>query len=302
MATPHYTSLTVSFDPANGATSEGGNLQWKGWSVPTTAAEQAIGLKLIPDVDAVLASSNGTVVFHERGLFEVVKPQLKTIQFTEFIESLSDTCDVLFAVNKQGNPAPVTLTYDEVNKRFIPSEPFFGLVRIGQYTTGYSVVKYVPEKIFDLLTGVYVYHWGSVAAIYNNTMALWTIETPEGLSKGNEEFEVYRITSQVLVNSLGAWEYPLGWPDTPSYPGGATPVPKAKIGLVTERIHEIGMGDMTGRTWKRTKVVILNQPFANSPTYVPVRSVRSSSLPAGLSQDNVLIYQQFVADAQASIA
>lgn len=302
MAAPkgHTTSLSLNFDPSNGGT-DGGPLQLKEWWVPTNDTEGAIGLKQIPDVPAIYAASTGVVSVYVSGLSEVIRPSLRVVQYSEFIESLSESCEILFAVDKNGNKAPVTLTYDAPNKRFIPSQPFFGLVRIGQYTTTYRVLKYVPSSEWNPSQGLPTLYYGSVAAIYNNNMVLWQIDTPPPLSNGNAEFEVYRITSQVLVNELGAWEMPLGWPSTPSYPGGVTPVPVKDIGLVTERIHEIGMGDTTGRTWKRTKTVILNQPFASSPTYKPVRSVRSASLPAGLSQDAILKYQAFVAAASASI-
>lgn len=282
MTKPVTTSVTLTFDPKNGFV-EGGNLTLKQHGlIPSNnpLAEQDFGIKQEPDVDAIYCASDGTLELHSTG-HTLEKPnELRVIQYTPYIESLSSSCTILFAVNKLGNQiGPVLGPYDEVNKRFKPSEPFFGLVRIGKYTTTYRLLRHVRAVIKQGVWSVPIN--GHVAAIRNNTMAILQIEVsgpPE-----EKEFEIYRVTSEVLTNKDGVWEKPLGWPDTPSYPNGMTPIPKPKIGLITERVHKIGMANSNGFTWERDLFVKEEQPYTNQGSWPVspniVKTFKESSWP-----------------------
>lgn len=174
-----------------------------------------------------------------------------------------------FALRENGTrfmPAP---THKEGTVQYF-NERFWGLVAITPYTRQLKLLQYTPNKIGGGGSAV-VIQYGSVAAFRAGRLVVCDVN-PASFFSGHDENEVYRVESQALINSEGEWEVPNGWPNTPSYPNGATP-PKPRVGVLTTRVHEIGMVTNTGLFWSRTFGVMPQRPYQGDPNYTPPTSI-----------------------------
>lgn len=186
---------------------------------------------------------------------------------------------VLFAIDSNGVPLDVVeVSRSATEAKF--SQPFYGLVKVAEHTIDVRILKYTPsqttiQNLVSTAFGVSV-TYGTVAAFKDGRLATCEVEPPT-VSNGADELEVYRIESQSLINPEGEWEMPDGWPDNPTYPTGATP-PRPRIGVVTTRVHEVGMVTSEGYFYSREFDVAIAKPyFGNVTAYTPTKSVVQGS-------------------------
>lgn len=189
------------------------------------------------------------------------------------------TYEILFSLDSDGNP--ISGVYEQLRVRNVVkfNRPFYGLIKINEYTVPVHIYKYTPgsritTSLVSTAFGVTV-TYGTVAVYRHGKLAMVDI-VPPTVNTGNDELEVYRVESKVLINSEGEWEMPSGWPDNPSYPTGAIP-PKARVGVVSTRVHEIGMVTAEGYFYSRAYDVTPQKPYFGDRTYVPEKSVVAGS-------------------------
>lgn len=192
-----------------------------------------------------------------------------------------------------GVPYRITLAFRENGTAFTPteisriggrvimSEKFWGLLSIDAYTEEYEVYAYTPQitRVGQARQVTY----GTIAAFRAGVLAVVDVFPPI-IANGQDELEVYRVESQVLLNGDGEWEMPNGWPNAPTYPNGATP-PKPRIGVVSTRVHEIGMVTKTGYFYTRTFSITNQKPYFGNAAYKPATSVVQGSGFSKLSPD-----------------
>jgi len=192
------------------------------------------------------------------------------------------TYELLFAINFNGEPMSEVMERSRIKNTVRFSASFFGLIKVSEYKTPVHIYKYTPgSKVTNSLVstafGVTV-TYGTVAVYRNGKLAICDIEPPT-VSDGNDELEVYRIESQVLLNDKGEWELPDGWPDNPTYPSGATP-PRPRVGVVSTRVHEVGMVTSEGYFYSRSFDVAVQKPYFGL-SYAPKKVLVAGS---GLSK------------------
>lgn len=188
------------------------------------------------------------------------------------------TYSILFAFDVNGTPITVVETA-RVRNEVTFSEVFYGLIKVNSYTVPVSILKYTPGRVTATsvvstafsITDTY----GIVAVYKQGTLATCEVQPPT-VSDGSDELEIYRVESEVVLNKEGEWEMPSGWPDNPTYPNGATP-PRPRIGVVSTRVHEIGMVTSEGYFYSRAFDVAVQKPYFGDSSYKPTTSVVQGS-------------------------
>lgn len=260
-------------------------------------------------------ASIGEVVEYATGE-EKKLPQLQIVERATSFKCPTSSCSVLLAYGTNRQLTTPVLTYDEATKTFNSDREFTGLIQVPEYYESFKILKYTPRRD-SLIGGGVKFSFGWIAAYDPESGAMATAQCP-GWSliddKGNTEFEVYNKSSKMLINTLGAWEYPdTGWPEGPcSYSDGHTPVPDPVVGIVTTRVHEVGMADITGRVWIVNKVCTLNPPFdsygaffwddgagvwqGGAPSWKPTITTTMAPLPSQVTPEVKLLIQQRLRD------
>lgn len=185
--------------------------------------------------------------------------------------------EIVFALGAAGQDIGKPGVVSRHGNRVTFSSRFWGLIKIKPHTVSFKVLKYTPLKTLSLWT------YGQVAAYKNGVLATCAV-SPIDRGTGNDELEVYRIESEALINGDGEWEKPIGWPDKPSYANGAKP-PRAKVGVITTRIHEVGMVTPTGYFYSRTFHIQNQKPYFGDTTYQPTKKIVQGKGFSSLSDD-----------------
>jgi hypothetical protein len=263
------TSLTVGFSDDNGdgelLLENGGG--WVGRnSVPLIVRDTLPG----PPTDLHLYCTTGEVVM----VGTIIKKQYAGNVFQQQGEETLEvpdgaTYDIKFALDELGHVIhPTEVSRSKGIVKF--NMPWWGVVIISPYTKDFKLLQYTPF-IHKFANGGEERIYGVVAALKNGRMVTAEVFPPTWGS-GHDETEVYRVESQILINREGEWEVPNGWPDNPTYPNGATP-PKPRVGVVSTRVHEVGMVTKTGLFWSRTYSVMPARPYSGDPVFKPKVSV-----------------------------
>jgi hypothetical protein len=294
MAKTITTQVTLRFDDGlaepslSGETTEPIVLENWVYDLP----EGSYAIKMYPSVDAKLYASEGTVQYHTEDEEDVPADFITVNGETEFSRPKDVGYEVVFSILHPDSAIPLRLVEEPGGLKVSANQRFWGLVRVEGYKRKYRILDYrpTPEKkdlsytAFDPLGNLRINLYGTVAAFYKDQVGTLFVIPQNGTEdvKGDDEIEIYRITSKAVVNDQGEWEYPPGWPTDTSYPTGATPEPEPEIGIVTERVHEIGYVNRGGNVWTRTQNISKATPFASTPGYVPVKTITDVSLPEDL--------------------
>lgn len=220
-----------------------------------------------------LYASVGTIIDFQMTGERTVPPQFIEVNGAS-TASVPDNADfeVLFALDQNGTHITTPNTIRRGGGEVQFSRIFWGLIRIASHTVSFSVLKYTPQK-----QGEYgsIWTFGVVAAYRNGRLAVCHVSPLES-GPGVDEIEVYRVESQSLINKEGEWELPDGWPNNPSYPNGAKP-PKPRIGVLTTRVHEVGLVTPQGYFYSRTYDVQNQKPYFGDNTYTPKTTIVQGS-------------------------
>lgn len=95
----------------------------------------------------------------------------------------------------------------------------------------------------------------------------------------------YMVTSQMVTDPEGNWEFPSNFPTDNTYPG-ITGGPDQSVYLISRRVHERGLVDEDGTYFR--EVVPMDdweQPYVGDGTYAPTYSVMdlTAAAPSGFS-------------------
>lgn len=285
------TNVVFPFSNAEvGGSRGGGGLSLEISPYPVTAGNVAI--KIEPDVGAALFATKGSCVKIAGGFTRYVGESLQVVSGSDSIGSASPDVQILMSFDANGGNIGVQYSYDAQTQTVKFTSPFWGVVRVGGYSVSYGILEYTPEA--QLYAGNYESEYGTVAAYYQGAVATLEIPPPGEADQGAAEFELWRITSKILVVSDGAYEYPTNNdPENPAYsPSGDGSTPDTDSGyLVTERVHQIAMGDFTGRVWVRDRSILLNKPYASS-TFNPVKETKVGTIPDGIDSISIQRFKE----------
>lgn len=83
----------------------------------------------------------------------------------------------------------------------------------------------------------------------------------------------YLVTSQMVTDPEGDWEFPTGFPTTNTYPISSTG-PDQSVYLISRRVHERGLVGQNGDFYREViPVDDWEQPYAGNGTYAPTYEV-----------------------------
>lgn len=274
MSSPVSTSLSFSLSPTNAQSGDGELEIMAGGDF---VGFDGVGLQLYDTIEGdapELFATVGEIFDFGTTSARPVKSTFSQVSGSKTLTvNAAATYSIVFAFRANGDrfiPQEVkrvgnTVTFDEL---------FWGLVKVGAYTRPYKILKYKPLRQGTPAQG-YTTSYGTVAAFKKGRIAILDVDMLES-STGSDEFEIYRVESSVLLNSEGEWEMPDGWPDKPTYPNGATP-PKPKVGVVSTRVHEVGMISSTGMFYSREFTIVPAKPYFGDRNYSPKTNVVQGS-------------------------
>lgn len=276
------TSLIVPFAP--------GDTSKAGLSLELDRTEPVVGnpagkaiIRQYPAVRADLFVSRGEVDILNNTVREYLEAEVVTFSqsTTAHTSKIMDTNpkivkDWVFDLNT-GRVAQVKFTPHVGTTLIEASIPITGGV-IVTYRSSYREIEYTFET--EIVDKTQVTGTGVIGDInmYSATMIAYyegetaTLElSPPSISDvtANENIELYKVTSRVVVNSEGVWEKPDNWPEDnryDNYPSGVGPEVGSAY-VEHERVHEVGMVDDFGRYTQRTFFTQARQPFAASINY-----------------------------------
>lgn len=279
MSAPLSSSVQFSFSNQN----SGGSLSLENWNGNVGLGSVALALvDTMPTGSLQLFATVGSVSHagitgskHVKASFAQVNGSNKVP-----LPPGASAISIVFVLSETGEDLSGLAMVSQTASEITFNKKFWGLVKIHEHEQSFAVLKYTPETRSGLST------YGVVAAYKNGNMAIVHVNAME-TGTGNDELEVYRIESEMLINGDGEWEKPDGWPDKPSYPNGAK-APRPKVGVISTRVHEVGMVTATGYFYSRTFDIQNQKPYFGDITYVPKKNIVKGS---GFSQlsDNMKI-------------
>lgn len=138
----------------------------------------------------------------------------------------------------------LSATFNKDANQIVASEAFFGLATV-TYQTTYRVWHYVPQidenGTFSHTNADYSIKttYGMLAALYNGSITTFNTSPLDKGGGNNQQYEVYRVTSEAVNNANGAWERHKEFPTKTWSDEGA---PQNNSAYMTyERVHEIGV-------------------------------------------------------------
>ena len=172
-----------------------------------------------------------------------------------------------YAAYNNGAPAgtsgAIGLTFDPETNSVVASAPFFGLVNV-EYTTSYRILHYVPHvetggsKLFNGTKNYFTSaEFGMLAAFFRNTITTFATSRLDAGVGSDDTFEIYRVSSDAMVNAEGAWEVPEGFP-TKTWPDQGAPSGQTAY-MVYERVHEVGYLTGTSTIVNVSKYTVRNE-------------------------------------------
>ena len=110
--------------------------------------------------------------------------------------------------------ADLPFTFDAVTNSIVCSEAVYGGCFVS-YRTLYQMLYYIPEvNRFPLSDGSNAVSYG-LGTIYGwKNLNVQSLELTLDMSSAPEWVEYARITSKIVLDELGTWEYPAAWVET----------------------------------------------------------------------------------------
>lgn len=251
MAENLKTSLTLNLDAGAGGTSP---QKWvvdrKGACVGSNYDFFTRCYRLYP-VEAVAGTqvaSDGILSFSGDTGQESMKEYLKFSNSDTASGSLPISelvyVDLNFAFDGEGNrikDSEITFRHDPENYQIVASKPFYGAVHV-HYISRYALYSYKPA-VDVRRSGGYFAQYGNIISFFKNNITELEVSPPEW-DESPVRLELYRVTSNILLNKHGNWETPLDWDNTPdgakAWLNDADSPVKGGNGAENERVHEIG--------------------------------------------------------------
>ena len=181
------------------------------------------------------------------------------------------------------------ITFNSDLDMLVAEEPFYGGVSV-EYKVLCRVLYYKPE-IFKFPFGGVSLNIGTIYAWKKLTVAIKEAEIADQDLKDYEE--LYRVTSKIVMDPEGVWEYPQNWltvdnvnKDIPQGSSKRTKHPMGQftgyteheidpdVSMTDERLHKSGlynfMGQVTHQTHKPHSRYEFYAPYTFNDSYIPV--------------------------------
>jgi hypothetical protein len=249
-----------------------------------------IPIRLYPNVPAKLAASKGNAVFgevREELVSEIVEfsgnvGNLKRPRGYNFI--IDSELDIAF--DEHGNVVYPNVTYSLSKDALVSDIFFYGAVK-ATYLAPYRLIYYSADNRYALQPdgSLLLSEWGygTVYAFHEKKHA--KIEVTLNIDRESQWMEIYRVTSDIVLDSEGAWEKPPGWDNSPkdgSFPIGGHVIDPDNS-FTDERLHEIGDVSKIGQVtnfWRRFQIRILKPYSASGVGYHPKYYLQWASIPS----------------------
>jgi len=253
-------------------------------------------LLLYPAVPADVSASNGTMGIgprHSRTITEEIivfsgdsstgNYPVTGISSITIINAYAKDCN---AVEPKKHPV-----ISAKHGKFKASFPFVGAVRVS-YNTSYQEYYWTynkpPEHAGIINTG---WMLGEVFAFYKGAMAKMPIEI--GAIRDTKYAELYRVVSEYIADSEGAWEVPEGWPEENSYPHlPAVDGPDQSAFQQLKRTHEIGYCDKYKTNYNDRFHIKPEEPYVGTSNYKIKHKLEKAEAPEGDTADETAAWEE----------
>lgn len=280
-------TLTVSFDPdlIKDRWNNGAGLALER-HIGFTGLKPGIPFRQYPQCPAKLVCSHGTIS-------EI--PELRVSDEKEVVVfSGSDTASlkrslvtsVVVSVvsgvsfDENGDVVYPVVTYDSQKNTLVSDKKFYGAVSVS-YKAPYLLYFYEFATEYDpISSATTIFGDDTIHAFYKKNHAELKMEMDFKLT--SQWLPLYRVTTKIVLDELGVWEYPLNWDgvDTRNYslkqddpnreqrptgvfPGWSTHEIDPDRSFTDERVHQTGEYDAMGRirTYTPNEILSVNDPY-----------------------------------------
>lgn len=281
-------TLTVSYDP------DAEKDQWnngEGLSLERhtgfTGLKTGIPFRQYPQCPANLVSSHGTITktpeYRVSDETEVVVFSGSNTASLKRSVATSVQADVVSGVSfdETGKVVYPTVTYDESKNQLVSDIAFYGAVNV-TYQAPYSLHFYEFETEQSVLGGTTIYS-DKIHAFYKKNHA--ELEMAMEFNLTSQWLPLYKVTSQIVLDELGVWEYPPNWATTDTanktktqddpnrterpegeFPGWTTHKIDPNMSFTDDRVHQIAEYDILGRIRISTpnEIIDVQEPYWSS--------------------------------------
>lgn len=171
--------------------------------------------------------------------------------------------------DSEGKPiSGVKFAWDPQRCGFVASAPVYAVVQV-EYEAPYAVYLYLFDRADPRPALAMAYE--------NKRTATLDLELTGG--EDGQFVELYRVTSQIVTDPAGSWEFPPNFPENTTYPGNIAG-PDAGTFMLSERIHEVAAITRLGDIDERRLFIAYEQPYTGSANYTPEWRLQRGNPPA----------------------
>jgi len=232
-----------------------------------------IRLRVYPADVERFAVSSGTLTREDNG----ERPVIESLQFngTDFVELeywTRSAPEILYQetfFDDEGKDIAVRFSWDADRCGLRASAAVYAVVQVA-YLAPFARYRYLFETDpARPAMGI---------AIERNRSAVLDLQLPEA-GADDKYVELYRVTSQIVTDPEGTWEFPENFPDESSYPGGQAG-PDTGTYMISERTHEAAVIRPDGSIDERRLFIAWERPYTGA-FYDPKWRMQRGSPPAG---------------------
>ena len=250
-----------------------------------TGLKPGIPFRLYPQVDAKLICKHGTisplpeyrystekevVAFSGSNTASLKRPLAINVELELIAVSFDDS----------GNNITPSLVFDETQQLVIADKPFYGAV-MATYQAPYSLYFYEFKTQFNLLNSQTTIYSDTIYGFYRTSQA----SLPMNITIENESEwkDLYKITSRIVKDNNGTWEYPTDWAKTDvenkgiskdseqfkKYPDGKYPdfsnySVDPSMAFSDNRVHLVAEYNLYGRIRLTERQAEMYEPYVNN--------------------------------------
>ena len=187
--------------------------------------------------------------------------------------------------DENGNVIYPTVTFDYANQQLISDKAFYGAVRVTYQCAYYLYFYLFATNDYDR-GGAVLYGDDTIHAFYRKNHAELKMEN--SFKKVSQWLPLYTVTSNIVLDDHGVWEYPMNWEGTDqanktktqddpnrakrgkgTFPGYSDYEIDPDMSFTDERVHQTGKYDYLGfvRVDIPNEILTPQEPFSNAYTF-----------------------------------
>ena len=277
-------TLNVSYSPDEDSNNSGDGLSLER-HFGFTGTAKGVPFRQYPPVYAKLVSSYGTISdlpqLHSITERQVVifsgskAAKLKRPQVTNVVTELVGGT----AFNEKGEAIIPSISFNAEKQQLESNIAFYGAVKVS-FDAPFFLYFYQFNVTSNIITGTIAYN-DTIHAFYNKNHAELAMSIDYDI-KNNVWLPLYTISSKIVLDEYGVWEYPKNWLDTDKenrekkqddssrkqrpdgeFPGWSNHKISPDNSFADERVHQTAEYDFLGRVRVSTpnEIISIQEPY-----------------------------------------